>query len=97
MREHCAGLQQVATAGVVLGVIDLLKWDGWTKDSKDYLRQCGDELDVRSLVVKYTEVIETFQARIDNKLMEHHKDDLELLRIMQEDYERDRVPKAMPE
>jgi hypothetical protein len=73
-----------AETGFRLRKAELQKWDAWKADSKHFLEQQGDFIDLMDLVVRYRILIDTFHNEFDALLQEHHKDDLAKFAVMQD-------------
>jgi hypothetical protein len=72
-----------AETGFQLPTSELRQWKGWKSESKQFLIEAGDNIDLLSLVVRYRILIDTFHNEFDELLREHHKDDLAYLAAME--------------
>lgn len=88
MKPIEGGQPGLATAqtGFQLPTADLQEWKNWKSDSKKFLDEAGENIDLISLVVRYRIVIETFHNEFDELLREYHKDDLEYLAAMDAEF-----------
>ncbi|CAF1916711.1 hypothetical protein [Bacillus subtilis] len=57
----------------------LLEWDGWTKKSKEYLKKCKNNIDIKQLIIEYTKLIKEFQEWFLKKHKDIHRKDLDEL------------------
>ncbi|HEX8166927.1 MAG TPA: hypothetical protein VF601_14230 [Beijerinckiaceae bacterium] len=72
--------------GVVYKVENLKNWDGWTVPSKGFLEKQGENLNLREIAVKYEEKVLKLHDWLEEALNEHHRDELEELYALQEEY-----------
>ncbi|MCG3227894.1 hypothetical protein [Bacillus subtilis] len=56
-----------------------MEWDGWTKKSKEYLKKCKNNIDIKQLIIEYTKLIKEFQEWFLKKQKDIHRKDLDEL------------------
>ena len=90
-----AGLQTFS--GVRINTASLLEFDRWTADSKRYLKDVGEHVEIDALVDDYLAAVNALQYRLDCDLEAHHAADLaELSRLQGELHRLDAETPAMP-
>jgi hypothetical protein len=65
------------TFRVMLDAVDLLRWNGWTPEARQYIEASGDSVDLGRTVSTYTDEIIAFDRWVAERFIGQHLEEIE--------------------
>jgi hypothetical protein len=63
--------------GAYLHSPDLLRWDGWSRQAREFIEACGSSVDLRRTVSTYTDEVIAFDGWVAESFFQQHRQDIE--------------------
>ncbi len=76
------------TSGVFYKTARFREWDGWSTPAARFLKACGEKVTLRSIFEPHITIMRDFNIWFEERFRIHHKDELDELQQLQNEYAR---------